>query len=146
MPLDSARAEEEPGTDLRIRQAVASEARDLLLLRGENIARRDRPLGNLGPCREQLPPGPFGESLHPDRCELLVRGAKLDACIAPAILAAQPLPVEQMGPCELRTPPGPCQSFDCLPMQAVGVLTLAQEGPAARFHAPAPVRVGRRGG
>src|SRR4051812_29302152 len=98
MPLDGAWAEEETGADVRIRQALPGQARDLLLLGGENIARRVGPLAHLLPRRNQLTPGPLAESLHADRRELVVGGAELDTRVDPAALAAQPLPVEQMSP------------------------------------------------
>src|SRR3954454_20192135 len=127
MPLHGARAEEEPGTDVRIREALARQARDLPLLGGENIARRNGPLAHLLARRQQLAPGALGESLHPDRRELVVCRTKLGACVDPPIPAPQPLPVEQLSPGEVGAPPGSCQSLDRLAMQAFGTLTLAQE-------------------
>src|SRR3954451_7262434 len=146
MPLDGARAEEEPGPDVRTRQALAGQTRKLPLLSGENVARRDGPLAHFLPRRKQLPSGPLAESLRPDRRELVVGGTEFDTRVDPAVLAAQPLPVEQMSSGEVRTPPGPCQSLDRLLMQALGPLTLAQECPAARLDPPAPVGAGGRGG
>src|SRR5207302_11128660 len=113
---------------------------------GENVARRYGPLAHFLTRRKQLPPGSLGERLHPDRRELVVGGTKLDACVAPAILAAQPLPVDQMSPGEVRTPPGPCESLDRLVMQAHGTLTLGQKCLAARLDSPTPIGAGGRGG
>src|SRR3954452_1206836 len=124
VPLHGARAEEEPGADVRARQALPGQTRDLPLLGGENVARRDGPLAHFLPRRKQLTPGPLAESVHPDRRELVVRGTEFDTRVDPAILAAQPLPVEQMRPGEVRTPPGPRQFPDRLVMQALGTLTL----------------------
>src|SRR4051794_24688686 len=124
MPLDGARAQEQPRTDLRIRQALERQARDLPLLRSQIVARLDRPLAHCLPRREQLTRGSLGESLHPDRRELVVGGTELDTCVGPAFLASQPLSVDQMRPRELWTPPGPCQSLDGLAIQAISTLTL----------------------
>src|SRR3954454_9541532 len=133
MPLHGARAEEEPGADVRTRKALPGQTRDLPLLGGENVARRDGPLAHFLPRRKQLTPGPLAESLHPDRRELVVGGTEFDTCVDPAVLAAQPFPVQQMSAGEVRTPPGPSQSLDRLVMQALGRLILAQECPAARL-------------
>src|SRR5690349_6347497 len=103
MPLHRARAEEEPGADVRTREALPGQARDLPLLGGEHVARLNRPLAHLLPRREQLTPGPLAEALHPDRHELVVGGTELDPRVDPAMLAAQPFPVEQMRPGEVRT-------------------------------------------
>src|SRR5829696_1287475 len=146
MPLHGARAQEQPRRDLRIRQALAGQRRDLSLLRGQVVARLDRTLAHLLAGHLKLSACAIGESLHPDRRELVVGGTELDTRIDPAILAAQPLPVEQMSPGELRTPPGPSQSLDRLAIQALGTLTLTQQCPAARLHSPAPVGAGGSGG
>jgi hypothetical protein len=74
--------------DLRVRQAVASEASDLLLLRSELVARLGAALAHLLARRDQLAAGAFGEGLHPDRGEQVVGGAQLLACVDPAALAA----------------------------------------------------------
>src|SRR4051812_34183056 len=146
MPLNGPRAEEEPRTDLRIRQAIAGQACDLPLLRGQVVAGLDRPLAHLLACRLKLFTCALGEPLHPDRDEHFVGAAQLLARVDPAVLAAQPLSVEQMSPGELGTKPGPCQSLDRLAMQALGTLTLAHECPAARLYSPAPVGGAGRGG
>jgi len=96
MPLNGPRTEEEPRTDLRIRQAIAGQACDLSLLRGQVVAGLDRPLAHLLACRLKLIACALGEPLHPDRDEHLVGAAQLLARVDPAVLAAQPLAVEQM--------------------------------------------------
>src|SRR3954469_19508011 len=146
MPLDGPRAEKESRTDLGIREALAGQRRDLSLLRGQVVARLDRPLAHRLASRLKLSACASGESLHPDRRELVVGGMELHTCVDPAVLAAQPLPVEQMSAGELGTKPGPCQSLDRLAMQPLGTLTLAQERPAARLDSQAPVGVAGRGG
>src|SRR6266571_2913754 len=66
--LDGARADEQPGADLRVRQPVAGQPRDLGLLRGQLLVH-----GHGGPLAggltggPQLALGPLGECLHADR-------------------------------------------------------------------------------
>src|SRR3954462_7672641 len=146
MPLHGPRAQEQPRRDLRIRQTLTGQRRDLPLLRGQVVARLDRTLAHLLASRLKLSACASGESLHPDRCELVVGGMELHTRVDPAVLSAHPLAVEQMSPGELGTKTGPCQSLDRLTMQALGTLTLAQECPAARLDSPAPVGVAGRGG
>src|SRR5690348_20068 len=66
MPLDRARTDEELCADLRIRQAVAREPGDLLLLRCQLVARLGAAFSHLLAGCEQLPAGAFGERFHPD--------------------------------------------------------------------------------
>src|SRR5829696_2612739 len=102
MPLDGAWAEEELGADLRVRPSVAREPRDVLLLRGELVARVVAPLAHLLAGGQELVPGALGESLRPHREEHLAGDAQLLARIDAPALAAQPLPVEQAPACELH--------------------------------------------
>src|SRR6516225_8564408 len=95
VPLDRARADEQLGADLRVRQAVAGEPGNLLLLRGELLDRAGAALARLLTRRQQLAAGAFGERLHPDRGEQVIGGAQLLARVQAPALAAQPLPVQQ---------------------------------------------------
>src|SRR5690242_19354569 len=54
MPFDRARAQEQLGADLGVRAPIAGEARDLLLLRRELVARVVAALADLLAGREQL--------------------------------------------------------------------------------------------
>src|SRR5215208_2395828 len=67
VPLDGTGAEEQPGADLRIGETVAREARDLLLLRSELVARLDGAPAHLLARRSKLAAGALGERLHADR-------------------------------------------------------------------------------
>src|SRR5688572_5707860 len=96
VPLHGPRAEEEPSADLRVRQAIARQPRDLALVRSQFGAGLRRPRDHVLARRLQLLARALGESLHPDRGELVVSGAKLGARVGPAMLAAQPLAVEQV--------------------------------------------------
>ena len=103
VPLDGARAEEEPRPDLRVREPVAGQLGDLVLLRGQIVVRLDGPFADPLARRQKLLLCALGERLHANRVELVVAGAELGARVDPAILAAQPLAVEQMSACELGT-------------------------------------------
>ena len=108
MPLDGPRAEEEPRTDLRIRQALARPGRAICrscAVRSSRVSTVR--LRTFSPVASSSLRGALGERLHPDRGEHFVGGAELVARVDPAVLAAQPLPVEQMSPGELGTQPGP---------------------------------------
>src|SRR5580704_11441911 len=72
VPLDRARADEQLRADLRVRQAVAGQPGDLLLLRRELVARVGASLAHLLARREELAAGALGERLHPDRGEQVV--------------------------------------------------------------------------
>src|ERR1700730_3681472 len=60
VPFDRARGQEQLGADLRVRQAVAGQPCDLLLLRGEMVARLEAPLAHFLARGDPLPPGALG--------------------------------------------------------------------------------------
>jgi len=72
----------------------------------------------------QLTAGPFGERLHADRVEHLVRGAQLRPRVDPPALAAQPLAVEQVRAGQLGPEAGAAQPADRLAIPALGVRAL----------------------
>src|SRR3954447_23501993 len=88
MPLRGPRAQEELRADLRVRQPIGGEQRDLPLLRGQIVASLDGPPPYLLAGGLKLLAGALGERLHADRGEHLVRRAQLVARVEPAILAA----------------------------------------------------------
>jgi hypothetical protein len=85
--------------------AVASELRDVPLLRGELVVRLDGALAHPLASGLQFDAGTLGECFHADRGEQVVGGAELRARIGTPALAAQPLAVEQMRAGEFRTQP-----------------------------------------
>ena len=113
VPLDGARAEEQLGADLRVRQAVAGEPGDLLLLRRELVARLGgcacAPSRPWRPARagraRRTPPCPSSTNMSWAAAQLL---ARVDA----AVLAAQPLAVEQVRAGELRAQRRATQALD----------------------------------
>src|SRR5262245_50799452 len=102
MPLDRAGADEELGTDLRVRAAGDREARNVLLVRREVVAGVVATLADRRAGREQLVARAFGETMRADRAEHLMRDPQLLARVRSAAFAAQPLAVEQMAAGELH--------------------------------------------
>src|SRR3954465_12683889 len=119
--LDRAGADEQPGADLRIRQAVAGEPRDLRLSCGELVQRFDAALASGLPAGPQLPRGALRERVHAHRREHLVRGAQLLAGIQAPFQAAEPFAVEQVGAGELWADPRAGEALDGLAVEALGV-------------------------
>jgi hypothetical protein len=68
VPLDGARAYEQLGADLLVRQPVAGEPSDLRFLRGEISPRIGPPLAHVLPGGQQLAAGAAGEPLDPAGC------------------------------------------------------------------------------
>ena len=88
MPLHRARAEEELGADLRVRQAIPGEPGNLLFLGCELLANLGASLANLFAGCEQLAAGSLSEALHPDCDERAVSGPQLlTRCYATALAA-----------------------------------------------------------
>src|SRR5580704_13221548 len=144
--LDRARADEQPGADLRVGQAVAGQPRDLGLLGRQLAGGLDGSLADGGAGGRQLAAGPAGERVDAHRIQHAVGYAQLLAGVSAAALAAQPLAVEQVSAGELRADAGTAQPFDRLPVQSVGGLALAEQGtdegfdpqrPLGRYHAGA---------
>src|SRR5580700_4173977 len=100
--LDRAGTDEQPGTDLRIGQAVPGQPGDLRLLGSQLAGSLHGALaGGLAGGR-QLAAGPLSERRDAHRIQHAVRGAQLLARVNTAALAAQPLAVEQVSAGELR--------------------------------------------
>ncbi len=88
MPFDSARAEEQLSTDLRVRPTISGQPGDLRLLRGQLHGRLGTALTHTLPGGQQLVAGPFGEPLGSHVGEHLVGGAQLCAGVRAAAAAA----------------------------------------------------------
>jgi hypothetical protein len=129
--LDGVRADEQPGADLRVGQAVAGQLRDPGLLGSQLLAElggrlSGAPAGGF-PGGHQLAAGPFGERFHAYLGEHVVGGAQLLACVEPTVLAAQPLAEQQVGAGEIRAEPGAAEPLDSLPVQILGGLALGEQ-------------------
>jgi hypothetical protein len=120
VPLDGAGTEEEPRTDLRVRQAVASEPGDVPLLRSQFVTRLVGPPADLLARGQQLLARALGERVDSHRRELIVGGAELGARVDSAILAAQPLAVEQVRARQVHAHLGSSEVVECLPIQPLG--------------------------
>ena len=69
MELDGAGTQEQPRTNVRVRQAVAGEPADLLLLRSEHLALLGAALADRLAGSDKLSPWAFPERIHADRVE-----------------------------------------------------------------------------
>jgi hypothetical protein len=110
--LNGAGADEQAGTNLRVRQTLSGQPRDLGLLGSQRSAR----LGGLGGALtgslaggQQLAAGALGERLHPHCAQHLACDAQLVARLGDTALAAQPPAVEQARTGQLGTKPGPAK-------------------------------------
>src|SRR6476659_5468739 len=135
MPLDRAWAEEQPRSDLGVRQPVTREPRDLPLLRSEIVARLRPAPTHARAGGQQLAPCALGEPLDPHLGEHSVRRAQLLTRIHASTLAAQPLAVEQMRSPEVDAQPRATQVVDRLPVEALGLVALAHQGARACLDA-----------
>src|SRR5215472_16082623 len=131
VPLDRARADEQLGADLRVRQAIADELGDLPFLRRELVARVWAALTHLLARCHQLPAGALGERLHPDPGEHVVGRTQLIARVDAAALAAQPLPVEQMRAGKFRADFGAAEPLDRTVIQEIRAVAAGQQRPWA---------------
>ena len=77
VPFDGSCAEEEFRADLGIGVSISSEADNVLLLRGQVIARTDVASADVLPGGDQLATRPLGERLGTHRDEGVVRDAQL---------------------------------------------------------------------
>ena len=139
MPLHGARTEEESRTDLRVRQSIASEPRNLPLLRSQLIACLGGPRAHPLARGQQLTLGALGKRLHPDGHEQLVCSAELLAGVLTPTVAAQPLPVEEMRACVVGPESRAPQAVDGLAVRTLGGLTVAQQCPRPGMDAERPI-------
>jgi len=136
--LDRAGADEQPRADLRVRQALPGQPRDLRLLGRQLNGRLDGPLTRGLPGGLQLTPGPFGKGPDTHRVQHLVGRAQVLPRLNTAALAAQPLPVQQVTAGELGADPGPAQALDRLAVAGLG-LGAAEQGTDPGLDPQRPV-------
>src|SRR5262249_32901948 len=124
--LDGARAEEEPRTDLGIRQSVACQARDFGFLRGELVTRLGvATTSSLTGC-EKLAPDTLGKGLGAHCREHFLSRAKRSARLRSAPLAAQPFAVNKMRPGEVRLDSRASQPLDRLEVEGLRVVAVTE--------------------
>jgi DNA-3-methyladenine glycosylase II len=125
VPFDRARTDEQPRSDLLIRQPFTGEPRDLRLMGRQIVGRLDRPLADRFARRHQLAAGTLLKCLHAYRTEHLVGSAKLRAGVHAPALATQPFAVQQVCPGELGPQPRASEPLDRLTVEMLGVRALA---------------------
>src|SRR3984893_1028162 len=123
--LDGAGADEKPGADLGVGQALAGELGDLGLLRRELAAGVDGSLARGLAGGQQLASGALGETFGPHRDEHPVGGAQVFAGVGSPALAAEPLTVEEVGAGQRPAHAGAGEPGDRLAVEAVGALAVA---------------------
>jgi hypothetical protein len=125
--FDAARADEQPGADLRVGEPLAGEPRDLRVLRRETFLASDGPSGDSLTRGRQLALGAAGGSLDPHRREHGACRPKLVAALRPAALGVQPLPADEMRAGELDADACAPQAFDRVSVEALGDLSVAEQ-------------------
>ena len=145
MVLDGARADEQPGTDLRVGQAVTGQPCHLGLLSGQRVISPAHSLADCLARGEQLAPGSFGECPGAHRLQHLVGGAQLLARIGPPVLTAQPLAVDQVRAGQLGADAGPAKVLDRRAVVPLGRLALAEQAASPRLDPQHPVGRGHPG-
>src|SRR5580700_5406922 len=104
--LDRARAQKQPEGDLRVRQPLGGQPRDLRLLRRQLYHGGDGGSAGSPAGGPQLAAGAGGIRFHADRVQHLDGGAQLLTRVGAAAFPPQPLPVQQVGTGEFGTQPG----------------------------------------
>ena len=126
--FDRPGTEEQLPADLRVRQPVARELRDLLLLRREIVASLEPALSDGLARGGQLAPGAQCERLHPHVGEQLVRRAELLTRVHSPTLAAQPFAVQQVRPGALPAETRAPEAVDGIAIEGLGTAVVADKG------------------
>src|SRR5215208_3039407 len=121
MPLDGSRADEQLCADLRVRQTVAGEARNVRFLFGQVVACLLAACTHCHSRGSQLLSGALLEPLHRHRAEHLVCGAQLAARIDSAVRSSKPLAVEQVRAGKLAADASVAEMRDGLAEQGLAV-------------------------
>src|SRR5918994_3345251 len=126
MPLDRARADEEPSADLGVREAVARETRDLVLLWRKVVAGLDHALARGRTGRSQLPRRALGERLDAHVGQHVVGFAQLAAGVHAAAGAAEPFAVHEMRAGQVHPALGSAEARDGVDVQPLRLRALAE--------------------
>ena len=108
-------------------------------MRGELVARGYGARAGGLADGQQLAAGPLREGLHADRSEHVIRSAQLRPRLGPPVLATQPLAVQQVRAGEFDTKAGSAEPIERLTITGLGVLAVAEQGPAAGIDSLPPV-------
>src|SRR3954447_8776584 len=114
MPLDGARAQEQPRADLGVGQSVARKSCDLQLLWSQLVASLGLAPADCLTSGQQLAAGAFRARCHSHLGQHRVRNPQLLTSILAPAAAAQPFAIEQVGARKIRTQLGPLQLVDGL--------------------------------
>jgi hypothetical protein len=131
--LDGARAEEQPGCDLRVGQPVPGEPGYLGLLGGQFVTSVSRVPGTSGqspsglPGSAQLAASTVGECVHADGIEHGVSRAQLVTRFAAAACAAQPFSEQQVRTGQVGAQAGTGQPGDRLLVKDLRGRAVAQQ-------------------
>src|SRR5262245_40905921 len=145
MPFDGTKADEQLSADLGVRQSLTGEARNLVLLRRELVACLVPSLAHLLARGKKLTARPLGEPFGTHRVERVIGVTQLFASVDATVLPTQPLAVVQMSAGELHADAGAGEALDGLPVQALGDLAFARQGPRAGLDPQRPVGAGGAG-
>ena len=118
--LDRARTDEQLSRDLSVRVSLCDEAGDLRLLRRQLAKGIGGSSPNMLASRFQFNACTFGERLHPEVGEEVVRCPQLSSCIDEPALTSQPFTEEQVCTGEINRDPSPTESFNRLDVERLG--------------------------
>ena len=124
--LGGARADEQVGSDLGIRQPVPGQPRDLGLLSSQLDSGFDGALAGGLPGGLQFAARSLGERGDAHRGEHVLRGAQFVPRVPPSFGPAQPLAVEQVSAREVDGHPAPPELADGFQVVALRVRALSQ--------------------
>src|SRR4051812_18653647 len=119
--------------------AVASESRDLSLLRGELVTGHNAASSRAFARCQQLALSAPSERLDAHAREHLEGGAQLLSRIDPSALSPQPLAVEEVGASELQPITGASEPFDGFATEAVRDTAVAEQRARAGLEPEPPV-------
>ena len=144
MPLDRSRADEQPRTDLRIRQPITGKPPDLELLSGQLVASlnvRFRTVSPVAPSSRlaRSAKAPMSISLS---MPTATRSCARRRCGDPA---TKPLAVDQMGAGEIDAASGRAEECDRLAVQVLGLCPVAEQGTRPGLETESPVGAADRG-
>src|SRR5580704_6385114 len=136
---DGGGADEQLRGDLRVGGPLAGQAGDQCLLRGQDVGCPGGAFERLRAGGPQLDVRPFGKRRGAGRVEDLVGGAQVLTRVEAAPLAAQPLAVEKAGAGEFHPLASAAEAVDCLAVEVLRGLAVADQRPRAGLGTKHPV-------
>ena len=139
VPLDGARAEEQLRADLGVRQAVARQPGDVLLLGVSSSRVSSRRLRTFSPVASSSWRARSANASAPIGGERLVRGPQLFARVDAPPSRRSHSPYSSRAPGEFGAQPASAEAVDRLAVQALGSLAVAQQRAPARLAGDRPL-------